>query len=181
MARPTLEFMMSHPAHFIAMGLGSGLGRIAPGTVVKEMLAEKVEAYSKRMDEITENAKVQTVKHIARRADEMARGTVDTQTRAMEEAARVVFRHEVGPVLQRVTLPLQDVAVPAEPEVNAPAKKDAVLTADASSAETAEATEQAQALSPQEAVTADAQAVAETTPQDETPPKAKPSGTLGDP
>ncbi|CAC9693696.1 phosphatidylglycerophosphatase A [Delftia tsuruhatensis] len=33
MARPTLEFMMSHPAHFIAMGLGSGLGRIAPGTV----------------------------------------------------------------------------------------------------------------------------------------------------
>ena len=73
-------------------------------------LAKKVEAYSKRMDEITENAKVQTVKHIARRADEMARGTVDTQTRAMEEAARVVFRNEVGPTLQRMTLPLQDVA-----------------------------------------------------------------------
>ncbi|MCU0958150.1 MAG: hypothetical protein MUF55_12795 [Hydrogenophaga sp.] len=73
-------------------------------------LAEKVEAYSKRMDEITENAKNQTVKHIARRADEMARGTVDTQTRAMEEAARVVFRNEVGPALLRVTLPLQDVA-----------------------------------------------------------------------
>jgi ABC-type transporter Mla subunit MlaD len=73
-------------------------------------VAEKVVAFSKRMDEITENAKVQTVKHIARRADEMARGTVDTQTRAMEEAARVVFRNEVGPTLQRVTLPLQDVA-----------------------------------------------------------------------
>ncbi len=73
-------------------------------------LAKKVEAYSKRMDEITEYAKVQTVKHIARRADEMARGTVDTQTRAMEEAARVVFRNEVGPALQQVTLPLQDVA-----------------------------------------------------------------------
>ena len=73
-------------------------------------LAKKVEAYSKRMDEITENAKVQTVKHIARRADEMARGTVDTQTRAMEEAARVAFHHEVVPALQRVTLPLQDVA-----------------------------------------------------------------------
>lgn len=73
-------------------------------------LTKKVEAYSKRMEEITENAKLQTVKHIARRADEMARGTVDTQTRAMEEAARVVFRHEVGPALQRVTLPLQDVA-----------------------------------------------------------------------
>lgn len=73
-------------------------------------LAKKVEAYSKRMDEITENAKLQTVKHIARRADEMARGTVDTQTRAMEEAARLVFRNEVAPALQRVTLPLQDVA-----------------------------------------------------------------------
>ncbi|MDP2166151.1 MAG: hypothetical protein Q8K21_18365 [Hydrogenophaga sp.] len=73
-------------------------------------LAKKVEAYSKRMYEITENAKVQTVKHIARRADEMARGTVDTQTRAMEEAARSVFRNEVGPALQRATLPLQEVA-----------------------------------------------------------------------
>ena len=73
-------------------------------------LAERVEAYSKRMDEITQNAKLQAVKHIARRADEMARGTVDTQTRAMEEAARMVFRNEVGPALQRVTLPLQDVA-----------------------------------------------------------------------
>ena len=73
-------------------------------------LADKVEAYSKRMDEITENAKVQTVKQIARRADEVARGTVETQTRAMEEAARMAFHHEVGPALQRVTLPLQDVA-----------------------------------------------------------------------
>ena len=73
-------------------------------------LGEQVAAYSKRMDELTENAKVQAVRHIARRADEIARGTVDTQTRAMEEAARVVFRHEVAPALQRVTLPLQDVA-----------------------------------------------------------------------
>ena len=76
-------------------------------------LAEKVEAYSKRMDEITENAKLQAVKHMARRADEMARGTVDTQTRAMEEAARVVFRNEIGPTLQRVTLPLQEVVAMA--------------------------------------------------------------------
>ncbi|MFP8778124.1 hypothetical protein [Hydrogenophaga sp. RWCD_12] len=76
-------------------------------------LAERVEAYSKRMDEITENAKMQTVKHIARHADEMARVTVDTQTRAMEEAARVVFRNEIGPTLQRVTLPLQEVVAMA--------------------------------------------------------------------
>ena len=76
-------------------------------------LAERVEAYSKRMDEITQNAKLQAVKHIARRADEMARGTVDTQTRAMEEAAWVVFRNEIGPTLQRVTLPLQEVVAMA--------------------------------------------------------------------
>ena len=30
--RPTARFMLSHPAHAIALGLGSGLSRIAPGT-----------------------------------------------------------------------------------------------------------------------------------------------------
>jgi phosphatidylglycerophosphatase A len=31
-ARPSVQFMLSHPAHFIALGFGSGLSRIAPGT-----------------------------------------------------------------------------------------------------------------------------------------------------
>jgi phosphatidylglycerophosphatase A len=31
--RPTLRFMLSHPAHVIALGFGSGLSPIAPGTV----------------------------------------------------------------------------------------------------------------------------------------------------
>ena len=79
-------------------------------TLVSSELAEQVAAYETRMADITENAKLQAVKHIARRADEMARGTVEAQTRAMEGAARVVFRNEVGPALQRVTLPLQEVA-----------------------------------------------------------------------
>ncbi len=30
--RPTLRFMLSHPAHCIALGFGSGLPRLAPGT-----------------------------------------------------------------------------------------------------------------------------------------------------
>jgi phosphatidylglycerophosphatase A len=30
--RPTARFMVSHPAHWIALGFGSGLSRIAPGT-----------------------------------------------------------------------------------------------------------------------------------------------------
>jgi phosphatidylglycerophosphatase A len=31
-ARPTLGFMLAHPAHLIALGGGSGLARLAPGT-----------------------------------------------------------------------------------------------------------------------------------------------------
>ena len=30
--RPTLRFMVSHPAHCIALGFGSGLSPVAPGT-----------------------------------------------------------------------------------------------------------------------------------------------------
>ncbi len=32
-SRPHLKFLLSHPAHFIALGAGSGLARKAPGTV----------------------------------------------------------------------------------------------------------------------------------------------------
>ena len=31
--RPTVRFLLAHPAHFIALGLGAGLSRNAPGTV----------------------------------------------------------------------------------------------------------------------------------------------------
>lgn len=31
--RPTVRFMLSHPAHVIALGFGSGLSPVAPGTV----------------------------------------------------------------------------------------------------------------------------------------------------
>ena len=30
--RPTAKFMFAHPAHVLALGFGSGLSRIAPGT-----------------------------------------------------------------------------------------------------------------------------------------------------
>ena len=32
MSRPTFRFMLSHPAHLIALGFGSGLSPVAPGT-----------------------------------------------------------------------------------------------------------------------------------------------------
>ena len=73
-------------------------------------LVGRMTAYESRMAGITENAKVQAVKHIARRTDEIARGSTEAQTRAMEEAARMLFRTEVGPALQRVAMPLQHLA-----------------------------------------------------------------------
>jgi phosphatidylglycerophosphatase A len=30
--RPTRQFLFAHPAHFLALGFGSGLARVAPGT-----------------------------------------------------------------------------------------------------------------------------------------------------
>ena len=30
--QPTLSFLLRHPAHFIALGFGAGLARVAPGT-----------------------------------------------------------------------------------------------------------------------------------------------------
>jgi phosphatidylglycerophosphatase A len=32
-AKPSLGFLVSHPAHFIALGFGAGLSPVAPGTV----------------------------------------------------------------------------------------------------------------------------------------------------
>ena len=31
--RPSVRFLLAHPAHFMALGFGAGLSRIAPGTV----------------------------------------------------------------------------------------------------------------------------------------------------
>ena len=73
-------------------------------------LAGQVTAFECRMAGITENAKLQAVKHIARRTDEITRVSAEAQTRAMEEAARMLFRTEVGPALQRVAMPLQHLA-----------------------------------------------------------------------
>lgn len=73
-------------------------------------LAGQVTAFESRMAGITENAKVQAVKHIARRTDEITRVSAEAQTRAMEEAARMLFRTEVGPALQRVAMALQHLA-----------------------------------------------------------------------
>lgn len=73
-------------------------------------LAGQLAAFENRVTGITEHAKVQAVRHIARRTDELARSSMDAQMRAMEEAARGAFREEVGPALQRLVMPLQHLA-----------------------------------------------------------------------
>jgi len=73
-------------------------------------LAAQLTAFETRMAGITEKAKMQAIKHIAHRTDEIARLSARAQTRAMEEAARTLFRTEVGPCLHRVTVPLQHLA-----------------------------------------------------------------------
>lgn len=49
MTQPTLAFMLHHPAHFIALGFGSGLAPMAPGTfgtLVAIPIAVAIRAYA---------------------------------------------------------------------------------------------------------------------------------------
>jgi hypothetical protein len=73
-------------------------------------LTDGLDTVESRMEAITESAKIQAVRYIAHRTDEMARSALDAQTRAMEEAARELFQTELEPALQRLALPLQHLA-----------------------------------------------------------------------
>jgi phosphatidylglycerophosphatase A len=49
MTAPTLKFLVSHPAHFVALGFGAGLSPVAPGTLgtlVAIPLAAGLRAYA---------------------------------------------------------------------------------------------------------------------------------------
>ena len=73
-------------------------------------LAGQVVALENRIATITQNAKAKTVEHMVRRTDEVARQSLEVQTRAMAEAARAIFNAEVEPTLRRLVMPLQRVA-----------------------------------------------------------------------
>lgn len=51
---------------------------------------------------LAEKAKVQAVKHILARTDEAARQSIEQQSRAMADAARVAFGADLGATLQRL-------------------------------------------------------------------------------
>lgn len=70
-------------------------------------LARQAETFERKMSALAENAQTQAVRHIARRTDALTRDSMDTQARAMAEAARALFAAEVHPALQHLALPLR--------------------------------------------------------------------------
>lgn len=73
-------------------------------------LASQIVAFENRMNAITENVKVQAVRHIAHRMNEVARHSLDLQTQAMQGAAQDIFRTQMDSTLQRLVMPLQRLA-----------------------------------------------------------------------
>lgn len=80
--------------------------RLALVSASKE-LGSQIGGIEHRMIALADGAKVQAIKHIARRTDEMARLTMEAQARAMEDAARALFRSELGPAIQQAAIPWQ--------------------------------------------------------------------------
>jgi len=70
-------------------------------------LRDELASFERRIAAIAENAKTQTVKYIATRAGEAAGRSVDQQSRAMADAARVAFGAELGATMQRLQTMLQ--------------------------------------------------------------------------
>ena len=62
-----------------------------------------------RMLALADAAKRDAVKHIADRTDEAMRHSIHRQLRVMQEAARILFQKELGPALQALVQPLQNV------------------------------------------------------------------------
>ena len=66
-----------------------------------EKLSHEITAFESRMLGVCENVKLQAIRHVARRTDELSRATLDLQVKAMHEAARAAFSQEVSTELQR--------------------------------------------------------------------------------
>jgi hypothetical protein len=70
-------------------------------------LATQVVVYERHMTATTENAKVQALRHIAHRTNELTLRLREEQTQAMAATARELFKTELGPAMQRLVRPLQ--------------------------------------------------------------------------
>lgn len=65
-------------------------------------LAGQLAAFETQVTALTDKAKVQAVKHILARTDEAARRSIELQSQAMADAARVAFGADLGATLQRL-------------------------------------------------------------------------------
>lgn len=65
-------------------------------------LAVQLAAFEREVAGLTEKAKVQAVKHILARSDEAVKRSIELQSRAMADAARVAFGSDLGAALQRL-------------------------------------------------------------------------------
>lgn len=65
-------------------------------------LLHELAAFDAHVVAVTEKTKVAAVKHVLARADEASRQSVELQTRAMADAARVAFGAEIGAAMQRL-------------------------------------------------------------------------------
>ena len=70
-------------------------------------LRDTLAGFEGRMAAITENAKTRTVQHLAVRIEEGAKRSIESQSRAMADAARVAFAAELGATMQRLKSALQ--------------------------------------------------------------------------
>ena len=70
-------------------------------------LADQLAAFEAHVTALTERAKVLAVKHILARTEEAARRSIEEQSRAMADAARVAFGAELGAMMQRLQSALQ--------------------------------------------------------------------------
>jgi len=73
-------------------------------------LAVQGQAFERQIATFTEGAKTATVRHVAERTEALTRLALQTQNRAMTEAAQSLFASELRPALQRLVLPLQQLA-----------------------------------------------------------------------
>lgn len=69
-------------------------------------LAQQLATFEAQVVGFTEHAKGHTAKHIQARTDEATRQLVRLQTKAMSEAAQVLFKEEIHPTLQRLAAPM---------------------------------------------------------------------------
>jgi hypothetical protein len=59
-------------------------------------LRDTLAGFERRMAAISENVKIRSVQHLAMRVDDAAKQSIEQQSRAMADAARVAFGAELG-------------------------------------------------------------------------------------